>query len=483
MPSYQQEAPLLDALVSFCARQPRRLHVPFHGGVACNGMGQLVGEDIFKYDVTELPGLDDLGSPTGVIARAQELAARLYGARRAFFLVNGTTVGLQAAVMSACRPGQEILLPRNTHRSLVAGVILTGAKPVFLSPRVDPIFNFSCGVARKDLDNALKLYPRAAALVLVHPNYYGVAGDMPYAIKEAHGRGLPVLADQAHGAHLAFCPGLPPDAVAAGADVVAMSMHKTGGSLTQSSLLHISGSLVDPDRVASALSILQTSSPSYPLMASLDAARHFLATRGKQVLQDILDVCKELRDRLEKINGLSIFNPGCLDGDGAAHYDPTRLVLSLKDMGIGGSSLASYLARRHNIYVEMADYFNVVLVMGMGTTKEICSSLERAIISAAGELPRDLPPDEGVCLPPAPVQVMSPREAWFAPYKDMPLEECAGEVCAEWVAVTPPGIPCLLPGELVTQEVLEYLKFVCYKGLLVSGPRDPRLKFLRVVKQ
>lgn len=481
----QQRAPLLEALVKYARSSPCRFHVPGHGGGggAPEDLLAVAGEGVFAIDATELPGLDDLNSPAGVIAGAQELAARAFGADRSFFSVNGTTLGLQALMLALGRPGGKVILPRNCHRSVVGGLVLSGLDPVFISPAIVPDFNFAAGVPSRELERAVRDNPGACAVLCIHPTYYGAAGDLKKIAGLAHAAGMPLIADEAHGTHLYFHPGFPPGALMAGADAAVQSMHKTGGALTQSSLIHLKGPFVDGDRLFSAVKILQTSSPSYVLMASLDAARRRLALQGRELLQGVLEAAAGLRDSLAGIRGIKVFGPEHLDGDGVFDYDPARMVINVRRLGLDGFRAAAWILRHHGIYVEMADCGNIVLVLGLGISREDCRRMAAALRDLAEREGRKSgPAGAGPVDVPAPKAVMKIRDAWFAPSRPVKLEQAAGRVCAEWVAVCPPGIPVLIPGEEVSGDAVNYLSGAREAGASFQGPADPGLRYLRVIE-
>ncbi len=480
----QTRAPLLEALIKYAASSPRRFHVPGHGG----GRGvpgdllALAGGGLFDIDVTELPGLDDLNSPAGVIARAQELAARAYGSRRCFFLVGGSTQGLQALILAAGRPGDRVILPRNSHRSLIGGLVLAGMEPVFTTPAVVPDFNFAAGTPAGEYERAIRDNPDACAVVCIHPTYYGTVGDVNRISALAGDAGMPLLADEAHGCHLYFHRDYPPGALQAGAAAAVQSMHKTGGSLTQSSLLHLKGPRPDGDRVFAALKLIQTSSPSYVLMASLDASRRRLALHGFDLLQDLLEAAVEIRKSLGSLRGVEVFGPDRLDGDGIFGYDPSRVVVRVSGLGLTGRQAAGWLRRHHGLYVEMADGDNIVLVLGPGVSRDDCRHLVRAVRDLADrEGRRFAPAGPGPGNIPAARTLMKLREAWFAPWRPVKIEEAAGLPCAEWVAVYPPGIPAVIPGEELTAGTVNYLIRARASGARFQGPADPELKCIRVI--
>lgn len=495
----QRRAPLLDTLRAYCEKQLVPLHVPAHraGCGAPKSFVKLAGKQLFNIDLTEVLGLDDLHNPSGVIAQAQQLAASAYGAEQSFFIVNGSTCGLQALLVALCRPGEPVILPRNMHRSVLGGLIFSGADPVYIQPRIIPDFGVAAGVSPAQVRRALEKYPETRGVVIVNPTYYGVTCNVKLLADAAHAYGKPLLVDEAHGAHLRFHPDLPPDALSAGADAVVQSMHKLGGALTQASMLHLKGARVNGKRVAAALATLQTTSPSYILMASLDAARQQMSTNGRVLLDKALELAFATRRRLQAIPGLKVLN-----NVKAWTLDPTKIVVSAMDLGITGYELREVLYKRYRIQVELADYKNILCLITIGTTEKDCNELVRALENVVlrlrrGEWDNSRAAFLKTCnghrqtrleflngqLPLAPVKRMTPRQAWFAKSVVVPLQKAAGEISAETVAVYPPGIPVLCPGEEITPEIVDYLKTIGEQCLPVQGPQDPSLKTLRVVYQ
>jgi len=510
-PSPIADLPLVNALEEYRRRRPVRMHVPGHGGNLCpcpQFMDGLPG-----LDVTELEGLDDLHNPGGVIAAAQEKAAGLFGARHTFFLVNGTTVGIQALIAASCDQNRPLVLPRNAHRSVLGGLIISGARPVFLAPEVVPGFEFATGFRPEDLIDGLRQNPGAGAVLAVHPNYYGVTGDLGAAAAICHRYNVPLLVDEAHGTHLRLHPDLPADALSLGADAVVQSVHKTGGALTQASWLHLgkaeraerghpscggmsiaerghtscggmSPTYVDRERVAEVLRLLQTSSPSYLLMASLDAARGYLTCHGRETLDKLLGWVHEAVPIINKMPGLTTLGTEHLGSSGTAGHDPTRLVISVRQLGISGHTAARWLAHKYGIHLEMSDAFNIVAVLSLGTQKSDIIALLNGLAELSCQTEQGHSPRSPIPLPagpPIPPQVLTPRQAWLAPRRIIPLERSTGRVSAESVAVYPPGITAIYPGEEITPAVVEYLQQVRECELHQQGAADPKLDTIQVV--
>lgn len=480
MHSRQNRTPLFEALVKHAAKGSAGFHIPGHGqGKALPAdLLALGGQALFAFDLTELPGLDDLHNPQGPIARAQELAAAIYGADRSFFLVNGTSVGIQA-LLAAQAGDREVIIPRNVHRSVLGGLVIAGADPVYVLPEIITEFGVDCGVPPERIRRALERHPDAGAVLAVCPNYYGVLSDLAGQSSVVHQADKPIWVDEAHGAHLRFHPALPPDAMAAGADAAVQSTHKLGGSLGQSSILHVREGIVDGDAVAAALRLLQTTSPSYLLMASLDLARRQMALQGETLLGKALGLADTVRQRLSQVRYLRVLTGDDLP-EGHCGLDTTKLVISVRELGLTGYQVKGLLAKRYGVFVEMADVGNIVAFISIGSTPGDCDLLVNALVDIAA---RDRLPARAA-LPGAPVAFikrMKPREAWFSRSQKVPLTEARGRICAETVAVYPPGIPAVNPGEEITAEIYEYLRLVSGMGLPCQGPSDPTLKSIKIV--
>ena len=440
----------------------------------------LTAEDLLAMDLTELPGLDDLHRPLGVIAHAQELAAAAYGATRSFFLVNGSTVGIHALLL-AIRDDGKILIPRHCHRSVLGGLILSGAEPVYMRPLVLEGFGFAAGVSLRQITEALAENRDIAAVLTVRPNYYGVADDLSGQVQAAHGAGKPLVVDEAHGAHLRFHPQMPSDAMSCGADAAVQSAHKMSAALTQSAMLHLNRGMIDVQAVAVALDLLQTTSPSYLLMASLDLARRRMVLSGASGLEAALDLVRKTKRRLSQISGLKVLTEEYLP-DGWS-LDETKITVAVDGLGLTGYQVSELLARRYRIYIEMADQVNIMAVLSPASKPEECDALAAALEDIAHrdrmQLGNNLVLME--LAPPEPVVRLKPRDAWYASAENVPLDTSKGRICAESVSVYPPGIPALCPGEEITPAVLEYLLAAGKLNLICHGPSDPMLKTIRVV--
>lgn len=494
----QNQTPLIDAISAFEARHVSYFNIPAHRG-AC-GAGErarsLLGDAAFRADLTETDGTDDLHAATGPILEAERLAADLFGSDECRFLVNGTTCGNEAMILASVRDGEKILIPRSAHKSAWMGLVLSGASPVWMNPPliVSPGGNAISGpIPPEEIEEALKADPEIRAVFLTSPTYYGICSSVRDIADVCHKRDCVLLVDEAHGTHLYFHEAFPGGAVSSGADLVAQSMHKTGGSFTQSSLLHRCGTRISPDRLSDCLKLVQSTSPSYLLMASLDGARHELAVRGREKMDRALHLAREAEERLSAIGGVRVMRSGGAQGtvserSGAIVRDPLRLVFSAGELGIGGIELQQRLFRR-NVTTEMADPGNIVAVITDGNT--MCDILRLA--EGVRECTKDGSPSGSsdpagfrlsgarMDLPPLPEMAMSPREAFSAETETVFLDQAAGKIAGEMIAPYPPGIPAICPGERITEEMIRYLRNLKQNGISFHGPADRTISRIRVV--
>ncbi len=481
----QNRAPLAAALRWHRRRETLSFHLPGH-------KGNPPWRDITGLwcDVTELPGLDDLHAPSGPIAEAQDLCARFYGADYSFFLVNGSTAGMQALCLAALNPGDELLLPRHVHRSAVAGLVLSGAVPIWIPSRWEESLGIPFGPAPEDLDQALTRHPRARAVVLINPNYQGFCPDLKALIALARSRGLLVLADEAHGAHLRLSDRLPPDALSLGAGASIMSFHKTLGSLTGSSVLHLSGGRIDPRRVQSALRMLQTSSPSYMMMATLDLARRRAARQGGRITGDLIEAIWKFRTEIAALENLDCLGPGLERRPGLGAFDPFKLILVPRT---GAARDWTEALAKQGVGLEMTAPGYLLGVVGLGDRPRSLACLASALGRVSGEMatsrasasnygrPGQGPP-RAVPVPAVPPAAMTPRRAYFSPRAWVPLAESTGRIAADCVTISPPGSVILCPGEAVTEETVRWLIEATGRGETVPGIEfDRGLPWLPVV--
>jgi arginine decarboxylase len=469
----QYKTPLFDAMVSLAEAKKVSFHTPGHKsgkGIATRFV-KYVGPNIFSIDLTTLDEVDSLQRPKGVIKEAQELAALAYGADRSFFLVNGTTGGNHAMVMTACNPGTGILMARNCHKSVLAGTILAGATPHFMHPELDTSLMMTMNVSFEAVRRAVDVHPWIKVLFITSPNYYGICADLTRIIPFAHERGMTVLVDEAHGPHLGFHPELPVSAMAMGADMCVQSTHKIIGGMTQASMMHARAGRVDIDTLAGVLKVAQTTSPSYILMASLDLARMQMATEGEKLLGKALELSRWARERINETEGLRCLTKPEVIGRGMGDLDETKLAINVSGLGLTGYEVSQSLNTEHDIQVEMADPFHVLVIVSIGDRRGDIERLVDALSKiASGKRSNAAPGYWDTALPSFKnTPGLSPREAFFAAHELASVDGSVGRLSSEIVTVYPPGIPLLVPGEVITDEVITYLKRVSGMGGTVDG--------------
>lgn len=483
----QYETPLFTALKEHAQSDPIQFHIPGHK--KGNGMEtefrEFIGHNALSMDLINIGPLDDLHLPRGIIKQAQELAAEAFGADHTFFSVQGTSGAIMAMIMAVCGPGDKILVPRNVHKSIMSAIVFSGATPIFVHPVVDQTLGISHGITSDAIIHALDLHPDIKAVLVINPTYYGVSGDLKKIVDIVHSRGIPVLVDEAHGAHIHFHEELPVSAMAAGADMAATSVHKLGGSLTQSSILNVRGNLVSKKRVQSVLSMLTTTSTSYILLASLDAARKSLVIDGKALLEDTMQKAEETRIKINRIDYLYCVGCEILGTSAVYALDPTKLLISVKDLGITGYTVEKWLRNKFNIEVELSDLHNILCIITNGDTADDLHTLVQALTELSQEFKNQISKNhaKSVVLPEIPTLAMTPREAFYAETEVIPFEKSAGRVIAEFVMVYPPGIPIFIPGEIITKDNLNYTRKNIEAGLPVQGAEDDKFKTIRVIKE
>lgn len=483
----QFQTPLFTALLEHANKNPIQFHIPGHK--KGNGMDpefkEFIGENALSIDLINIAPLDDLHQPRGIIKQAQDLAAEAFGADHTFFSIQGTSGVIMAMIMSVCGPGDKIIVPRNVHKSIMSGIVLSGATPIFIHPQVDPDLGISHGVPPESIEKALKQHPDAKAVLVINPTYFGIAGDLRKIVEITHSYNIPVLVDEAHGVHIHFHDELPLSAMQAGADMAATSVHKLGGSMTQSSILNVQGKLVSPERIQAILSMLTTTSTSYILLASLDAARKSLATEGQALLEGTIRMAEKARVLINEIDYLYCVGREILDTPATYAIDSTKIIVSVKKLGITGYAIEKWLREKFNIEVEMSDLYNILCIITPGDKEEDLLRLVYALRELSIEFKHqsDLHVNTAVLLPDIPVLALTPRDAFYAETEVVSFEESVGRIIAEFVMVYPPGIPIFIPGEIITEENLLYTKKNIEAGLPVQGAEDTDLKSLRVLKE
>jgi arginine decarboxylase len=485
----QRDTPYLDAVLRYRRTGYTPFHTPGHklGKGAPEGLRDLLGDACLQVDVAMAGGVEDTRESTHLIRLAEDYAAEAWGSDRCWFLVNGSTSGIHALVLALCGPGDEVIIPRNAHKSMLAGLIFSGAVPVYLEPEIDESWGIPLTVGAEDAHRALAEHPLAKAIFVISPTYNGLGSDLAAVAAAAHAAGVPFVTDQAWGPHLRFCPELPVDAMSAGADAAVVSTHKLISGITQTSVLMARAERINLARLDSMVAMTQSTSPQVLMYASIDAARQQMATRGEELWRSAIDQARWARDQLNELPGIRCLGEEALLRRGVASFDPTRLTISSADLGHSGYELETVLRDDYRIAVEAADPLNVVLNVTYGDSHADLAKLVAAFRDYAGRRAGQAGGGSAACtglLAHAPAftrQVLSPRDAFFAPSVALPLGACAGHVSAEMVTPYPPGIPILGPGEAISDQIVAYLQEGANVGLKVHGPEDRHLRSLRVV--
>ncbi|WP_246880006.1 aminotransferase class I/II-fold pyridoxal phosphate-dependent enzyme [Bacillus suaedae] len=484
--SRQHLTPLFTGVRTHAEKQPIQFHIPGHkqGAGMDPEFRSFIGENALSIDLINIAPLDDLHHPHGIIKEAQQLAAEAFGADHTFFSVQGTSGAIMTMIMSVCGPGDKIIVPRNVHKSIMSAIIFSGATPIFIHPEIDPRLGISHGITIDSVERALTAHPDAKGLLVINPTYFGISGNLIQIVELAHSFDVPVLVDEAHGVHIHFHDDLPVSAMQAGADMAATSVHKLGGSMTQSSILNVREGLVSAKRVQSIISMLTTTSTSYLLLASLDTARKQLATKGQELLSRVIDLAEQTREKINNIVGISCVGKEILGTKATYDMDPTKLIITVKDLGLTGHDVEVWLREHYSIEVEMSDLYNILCIVTIGDTQEKMNILVNALNELATEHKKVEPASvAAISVPNIPDLALSPRDAFYAETEVIPFDDSVGRIIAEFIMVYPPGIPILIPGEIISQDNLSYITENLRNDLPVQGPEDETFKTLRVIKE
>ena len=478
----QDRAPIYEALEEFRKRRVVPFDVPGHKrGRGNPELVELLGEKCVGMDVNSMKPLDNLCHPVSVIREAEELAAQAFGAAHAFLMVGGTTSAVQSMVLSVAKRGDKIILPRNVHRSVMGAMVLCGAVPVYVNPECDDRLGIPLGMRLEEVERAILQNPDAKAVLVNNPTYYGICSDLKGIVELAHRHGMLCLADEAHGTHFYFGDNLPISAMAAGADMAAVSMHKSGGSLTQSSLL-LCGPAMQEGHVRQIINLTQTTSGSYLLLSSLDISRRNLALRGRAAFERVCALAQYARDEINAIGGYYAYSRELVNGGSIYNFDITKLSVNTLDVGLAGIEVYDLLRDEYDIQIEFGDLGNFLAYLSIGDRPR---EVER-LVSALSEVRRRFGrPDAAGLMRQEyiePEVVLSPQDAFYAEKTSLPLTESAGHVCSEFVMCYPPGIPILAPGERITPEIVRYIQYAKEKGCSMTGPEDPDIRRLNVLK-
>ncbi|CAN1185764.1 Arginine decarboxylase [Linum perenne] len=480
--------PLVDALKSSAEQNVARFHFPGHnsGRAAPSSLTRLIGSEPFVHDLPELPELDSLFAPSGPILEAQKKASKLFGSSETWFLVGGTTCGVLASIMATCSPGNFLILARNSHMSAISAMVLSGAVPKYILPDYNSIWDIPGGVTPIQVEKALeelgKEGQRTGAVLITSPTYHGICSNLSEISRICHSFGVPLIVDEAHGAHLGFHPEMPSSALQQGADLAVQSTHKVLCSLTQSSMLHLSGNMVDRARVCHCLQMLQSTSPSYLLLASLDAATAQICKNPANVFNGALQLACEAKRSIRRTPGITL-----LDSTSFKNFhsiDPLRITVGFWELGLSGYEADEYLDANHGIVPEIVGTQSITLALNLGTGRDDVQRLVSGLqgLSEAHSSYVVTKPESAACPHFSEMNMsMNPRDAFFAKKRRVGIEESIGKVCGELICPYPPGIPVIIPGETITEKAVSYLVDLKRKGAVITGASDPSLCTVVVV--
>ncbi|MGE4483887.1 MAG: aminotransferase class I/II-fold pyridoxal phosphate-dependent enzyme [Oscillospiraceae bacterium] len=479
--SGQDRAPIMEALQAYKEARVVPFDVPGHKrGKGNRELTEFLGGNCMSADVNSMKPLDNLCHPVSVILQAEELAAGAFGASHAFFMVNGTTSAVQAMIMSVCQMGDKIILPRNVHRSVINALILCGAVPVYVNPHTDERLGIALGMSLSEVEAAILENPDAKAVLVNNPTYYGVCSNLKAITEFAHGKGMSVLVDEAHGTHFYFGKDMPVSAMAADADLASVSMHKSGGSLTQSSLLLV-GRRINHNHVRQIINLTQTTSGSYLLLSSLDISRKNLALQGDEIFARVTEMAEYARGEINRIGDYCAYSRELINGDTVFDFDLTKLSVNTLETGLAGIEIYDILRDEYDIQIEFGDIANILAYLSVG---DRLRDLER-LVGALSEIRRQYKRSKSGMLSQeyiSPRVVKAPQAAFYAPKDTVPLSASVGRVCSEFVTSYPPGIPILAPGEEITWEIVEHVQYAKERGCFLTGTEDPSAETINVLR-
>ena len=480
-PLNQERAPIYEALEKFGKMRVVPFDVPGHKrGRGNPELTRLLGERCVSMDVNSMKPLDNLCHPVSVIREAEMLAAQAFGAAHVFLMVGGTTSAVQSMILTVAKRGEKIILPRNVHRSVMGAMVLCGAVPVYVNPECDHRLGIPLGMSVEAVKKAVAENPDAKAILVNNPTYYGICSDLRSIVEIAHSHGMLCLADEAHGTHFYFSDELPVSAMAAGADMAAVSMHKSGGSLTQSSLL-LTGPAMHEGYVRQIINLTQTTSGSYLLLSSLDISRRNLALRGEEAFKRVAGLARYARKEINLIGGYYAYSKELINGDSIFDFDETKLSVNTLEVGLAGIEVYDLLRDEYDIQIEFGDLGNILAYLSIGDRPR---DIER-LVSALAEIRRRFAKDPAGLMKQEyidPEVAVSPQDAFYADKESLPIMETDGRICSEFVMCYPPGIPILAPGERITKDILDYIQYAKEKGCSMTGPEDPAIERLNVLK-
>lgn len=477
----QNNAPIYEALLRFKKMRIVPFDVPGHKrGRGNKELTEFLGQNCMDVDVNSMKPLDNLCHPVSVIREAEDIASEAFGASHAFFMVGGTTSAVQSMIMYACKDGDKIILPRNVHRSAINSLILCNAVPVYVNPDVNNQLGIALGMSVEQVKKAIEENPDAKAVLVNNPTYYGICSDLKKITEIAHAHNMLVLVDEAHGTHFYFGDNFPITAMKAGADIASVSMHKSGGSLTQSSFL-LMGDKINSDYMRQIINLTQTTSASYLLLSSLDISRKRLALHGKEIFAKTVEMAEYARSEINSIGGYYAYSKELINGDSIFDFDISKLSIHTLPVGLAGIEVYDLLRDEYDIQIEFGDIGNILAYLSVGDRKQ---DIER-LISALAEIRRRFGKSKAGMLSQEyinPIVAETPRKAFYADKISLPLDETCGKICTEFVMCYPPGIPILAPGELITMDIIKYIRYAKEKGCSMTGTEDINIERLNVLK-
>jgi arginine/lysine/ornithine decarboxylase len=484
----QNEAPLVDALAEYHRLDRYGFTPPGHrqGRGADPRVRKVLGADTFRSDVLASAGLDDRSSSGGYLKKAEQLMAEAVGAEQAFFSTCGSSLSVKAAVLAVAAGKGDLLVSRDAHKSIVAGLVFSGIQPRWIKPRWDPEMHLAHPPSPADVEEMWQRYPDAAGVLIVSPTPYGTCADIAAIAKICHSRGKPLIVDEAWGAHLPFHKGLPTWAMDAGADICVVSVHKMGAGFEQGSVYHLQGDLVDPAHLSACADLLMTTSPNAILYSAIDGWRRQMVQNGTELLGNALTLAERLRREIDALSGLHVLEDELLAVESTHDLDRMQILIDLTELGISGYQAADWLRQYRQLDVGLSDHRRIMATLSIAdddaSGRRLTDAL-RALIEAAPTLPAPPP----VALPsPGELEletVTLPRDAFFGPAEDIPAREAVGRVAAEQITPYPPGIPVIVPGERINAAVVDYLKSGLQAGMVLPDPADPALNTIRVVRR
>lgn len=476
------ETPIFDALNAHIQQNVTPFHVPGHKhGRGAFALRDFFGETLVEADLNAMEDVDDMCNPVSCIRESEGLLADAFGADHAFMLTNGTTSGIHAMMLACLKPGDKVILPRNVHKSVISGLILTGAIPVYIHPEVNERVGINTTISPAAVAAAFEREPHAAAVLVINASYYGYAADVPRIAEIARQYGAVLLADEAHGCHFSFHTDLPPAALAAGADFSAASMHKTAGSLTQSSVLLMKNGAISPELVKQSLNLIRSTSGSYPLMLSIELARKQLVLEGKARLGKAIELAEAARREINAIDGLYSFGSELLQSSlGNAAFDPTKLNIFVRELGLTGFEMEAILRREFAIQIELSELNTIMAVITLGDSQADLDRLVSALQSIAKRQTRQEHP-RMYGRPATPSVIVTPREAYYQQKKSVPLKRAIGEISGEMIMAYPPGIPIICPGERIDADVIDHIRILKEQHCTLQGNSDPHINSILVL--